>query len=63
MTDADLCFEKSQVEATITTPVVSVKNPYEGNIYLPSVGEIIRDDARARGNVITGWNGCQAQGA
>ena len=63
MVDTDLCFEKSQVEATITTPVVSVKNPYEGNIYLPSVGEIIRDDARARGNVVTGWSRGQAQGA
>lgn len=63
MVDTDLCFEKSQVEATITTPVVSIKNPYEGNIYLPSVGEFIRDDTRAQGRVIIGCSSCQAQGA
>ena len=63
MVDTDLCFEKSQVEATITTPVVSIKNPYEGNIYLPSVGEFIRDDTRAQGRVIIGGSSCQAQGA
>ena len=42
--DADLAFEKSEVTATITTPVISIKNPASGEITLPSVGEIIRDD-------------------
>lgn len=42
--DADLAFEKSEVTATITTPVISIKNPADGEISLPSVGEIIRDD-------------------
>ena len=50
--DADLCFEKSQVEATITTPVVSIKNPYAGRITVPSVGEIIRDDPASDGEII-----------
>ena len=63
MVDTDLCFEKSQVEATITTPVVSVKNPREGTIYLPSVGEVILDDAGARGKMVTGWQSGQALGA
>ncbi|MDE6726212.1 MAG: DUF3737 family protein [Ruminiclostridium sp.] len=52
MLDADLCFEKSEVEATITTPVISVKNPMSGHIYLPSVGEIIRDDPRSCGEIV-----------
>lgn len=52
MTDADLCFEKSEVEATLTTPVESIKNPLSGHIYLPSAAEIIRDDERSRGEVI-----------
>lgn len=54
MLDADLCFEKSEVEATITSPVVSIKNPLSGHIYVPEVGEVIREDARFRGNVIVG---------
>lgn len=54
MLDTDLCFEKSEVEATITTPVVSIKNPLSGHIYVPEVGEVIRDDARFKGNVIVG---------
>lgn len=44
MMDTDLCFEKSEVEAVITTPVVSIKNPKSGRICVPSVEEIIRDD-------------------
>lgn len=44
MADADLAFERSQVQATITIPVVSIRNPLEGSrITLPQVGQIIRD--------------------
>ena len=52
MIDTDLCFEKSEVEATVITPVISVKNPLSGHIYLPSVGEIIRDDEHSKGEII-----------
>ena len=45
MIDTDLSFERSDVEATITTPVVSIKNPLSGHIYVPCVEEIIHDDA------------------
>lgn len=41
MTEADLAFEKSTVEAEITTPVVSIKNPKSGYIKVPSYGELI----------------------
>lgn len=41
MTDADLSFEKSSVEANITSPVISIKNPKSGYIKLPSCGELI----------------------
>ena len=44
MIDTDLAFERSEVEAVITTPVLSIKNPYAGPISVPAVGEIIRDD-------------------
>lgn len=52
MVDTDLCFERSEVEATITTPVVSIKNPYAGRICVPAVGEVIRDDENAVGEVV-----------
>lgn len=52
MIDTDLCFEKSSVEAEITTPIISIKNPYDGAIRVPSVGEIIRDDEKSTGEII-----------
>lgn len=52
MVDTDLAFEKSEVEATITTPVVSIKNPRAGRILVPAVGEQIWDDPDAKGQVI-----------
>lgn len=54
MEETDLAFEKSEVEATVTTPIVSVKNPRSGLIAAPSVGAFIRDDPLACGTVITG---------
>ncbi|MCM1507521.1 MAG: DUF3737 family protein [Ruminococcus flavefaciens] len=44
MHDTDLCFEKSEVEAYITTPVISIKNAKSGSISVPEVNEIICDD-------------------
>ena len=44
MNDADLSFELSCVDATIMSPIISIKNPLEGKICVPSVGEIIKDD-------------------
>lgn len=41
--DADLCFECSSVQATILSPVHSVKNPRTGSIQAESFGEIILD--------------------
>ncbi len=54
MIDTDLCFEKSEVEAVITTPVMSIKNPALGRIRVPEVGEIIRDDEHSRGEIVVG---------
>ena len=54
MTDTDLAFERSEVEAVITTPVVSIKNLYAGHIKVPAVGEVIRDDENAAGEIIIG---------
>lgn len=50
--NADLCFEKSDVVAEITTPVISIKNPYRGEISVPEVGEIIRTDEKSVCNII-----------
>lgn len=52
MIDTDLCFEKSHVEATITTEVESIKNPLTGHIEVPSVKEIIIDDPNAKAEII-----------
>lgn len=52
MIDTDLCFEKSEVDAQITTPVISIKNPYAGKICVPAVGEIISDDDKAKAQII-----------
>ncbi len=52
MEGTDLCFERSEVEATLTTPVISIKNPASGHIYVPGVEEIIQDEEEARGKVI-----------
>lgn len=51
MIETDLCFEKSEVEARITTPVLSIKNPLSGTIVVPAVDEIIMDDANAKGKI------------
>ena len=51
MVEADLCFERSEVEATLIAPVISIKNPRSGCITLPACGEQIWDDPLARGKV------------
>ena len=51
MIDTDLSFEKSEVEATLTHPIISIKNPLSGHIEVPAVGELIMDDPNARGRV------------
>ncbi len=58
MIDADLAFEKSEVEATILSNMISIKNPKSGTISVPDVGEIIMDDENACGKVLrTGGGG------
>lgn len=52
--EADFAFEKSTVEARITTPVLSIKNPTAGRIVVPSVGETILDDPAAQGEILLG---------
>ncbi len=52
MIDTDLAFERSEVEATLTAPILSIKNPLSGHIYVPTVGEIIRDIEGASGEII-----------
>ena len=52
MMDADLSFEKSEVEAELTAPIISIKNPKSGYIKVPAVDELIMDDPEAKCRVI-----------
>lgn len=52
MIDCDLSFEKSQVEATLSVPILSIKNPASGRITVPACGELIIDDPKAFGEVV-----------
>lgn len=52
MINTDLSFERSDVEASLTAPIVSIKNPMSGHICVPEVGEIIMDIEAAKGVII-----------
>lgn len=52
MVDTDLCFERSEVQAILTSSVASIKNPLSGWIQAPQVGEIIMDLPEAKGKII-----------
>lgn len=56
MLDCDLAFELSQVEATVTTPVLSIKNPLSGVIRVAECGEVIVDDPSAQAKIIVSGN-------
>ena len=56
MIGTDLAFEKSEVEAEITTTIDSIKNPKSGTIHAAGIGEIIMDDPEAEGQVVAGEN-------
>lgn len=44
MREADLAFEKSEVEATLRAPIISIKNPISGFIKVPSAEKIVNED-------------------
>lgn len=52
MIDTDLAFERSDVVATLTAPIDSIKNPSSGRIRVPGCKELIMDDDNAKGEVI-----------
>lgn len=54
MHECDLAFERSEVQAEVTTPVISIKNPLSGCIRVPEVGEIIMDLPEAKGKIEIG---------
>ena len=58
MVDTDLSFERSEVEATLTAPIVSIKNPMSGHIYVPEVEEIIMNLDGAKGEIILTKKSC-----
>ena len=54
MHECDLAFERSEVQAEVTTPVIRIKNPLSGCIRVPEVGEIIMDLPEAKGKIELG---------
>ena len=48
MDGADLAFEKSEVDATVTSEMISIKNPTSGKICVPRVQELIIDDENSK---------------
>lgn len=52
MIDTDLSFERSEVDATLTEPIDSVKNPLSGTIVVPYARQTIMDIDQAKGVVI-----------
>lgn len=52
MQRTDLSFERSEVYAILREDIDSIKNPYKGVIKVPAVGEIIRDDPKAKGKIL-----------
>lgn len=49
MHQCDLAFERSEVVAEITTPVISIKNVLSGKITVPCVDKIIKDSDNYKG--------------
>lgn len=52
MRETDLSFEKSEVEAELIEPILSIKNPRSGIIRVPAVREVILDDEEAKGEIV-----------
>jgi hypothetical protein len=50
MEGCDLSFENSEVKATVKGEILSVKNPYLGEIQADSIGEVILDENRWQGS-------------
>ena len=53
MIDCDLSFEKSEVNATLTSQILSIKNPLSGRIKVPYYNELIMDDKNSDCEIIT----------
>ena len=54
MKEADLAFEKSEVEADLTAPLISIKNPAGGRIEAPAAEQLILDDENGKAEIIIG---------
>ena len=52
LVDTDLAFERSEVEATIVSPVISIKNTLSGRIQVEQVGELILDDPGSHADIV-----------
>ena len=61
MLNTDLCFERSEVQANITSYVESIKNPLSGVIRVPEVGKIIFDIPQAKGKILIDSDFCNKE--
>lgn len=52
MVNCDRAFENSEVEATILSPIISIKNPISGTINVPYYEELIMDNESSTCEVI-----------
>lgn len=52
MHEADLSFELSEVYATLTAPIISIKNALAGEISVPAVGELINDNDACKCKIV-----------
>lgn len=53
MENTDLAFEKSDVDATVNSDILSIKNPRSGKIVCKSVGEVIKDEGSCQLSVVS----------
>ncbi len=61
MVNTDLCFERSEVQASVTSYVESIKNPLSGIIRVPEVGKIIMDIPEAKGKILIDSDFCNKE--
>lgn len=58
MEGCDLAFEKSDVTATVTGKIISVKNPVSGRIFADSIGEVIAENSDCKCKIEVNFSKC-----
>ncbi len=61
MIDCDLSFERSEVNAKLTAPIDSIKNPLRGRIAAPAVGELVDIAPDTECELLIGEKECKSE--